>query len=214
MTLRFGSLYVGGVYHVFNRGVDKRLVFLDSEDYTRFLELLEILNSTDNIVSVSNYKKGSTDKRQPTEEKNENLVNIIAYSLQNNHYHLLLEQNSEGGVSTFMHKLGTAYTKYFNYKYDRTGALFQGKYRYIETKSDVQVMRLVCYINANDQIHSDRSPTSISNSSRLVYMKKKEDHIVSSVFVDEFVDYEKQEQSVIAEIKETRKNKQEEGLHE
>ena len=164
MRLRFGNIYLGGFYHIYNRGVDKRIVFVDKQDADRFLFLLDILNSSVNIKNLNNLLKGDLDIHIQDVKNGEPLVRIHAFAVVKNHYHLIVEQVRQDGVSTFMQKLGTAYTKYFNARHDRSGALFQGKFKYGEIMSDNQFLRLVSYTNLNLQVHhAERSWTSFSS---------------------------------------------------
>ncbi len=82
-----------------------------------------------------------------------NLVNIIAYCLNPNHYHFILEQKEDEGIKIFMHKIGTGYTNYFNKKYDRTGSLFQGRFKATYVDSNKYLLHLSSYINQNYFIH-------------------------------------------------------------
>ncbi|NCO80111.1 hypothetical protein CO116_00920 [Candidatus Falkowbacteria bacterium CG_4_9_14_3_um_filter_38_19] len=82
-----------------------------------------------------------------------NLVDIICYCLNPNHYHLLIKQLVNDGVSKFMHKISISYTNYFNQKNNRSGSLFQGTYKTIEIKSNEHLQKLSCYINGNPEIH-------------------------------------------------------------
>jgi putative transposase len=77
------------------------------------------------------------------------LVEIIAFALMPNHYHLMLRQVQDDGIARFMQKLGTGYTMYFNKKYSRTGVLFQGKFKAVHVDRDHQVIQLAQYIHAN-----------------------------------------------------------------
>ena len=101
----------GELYHVYNRGVDKRIVFLDKEDYLRFYQVLNLFNTSEPVVNFdvarAKMKRG---------EQSQKLVEIKAYSLLDNHYHLILQQNVDGGISEFMRRIGTGYTSYFNQK--------------------------------------------------------------------------------------------------
>ncbi|MDO8261026.1 MAG: transposase [Candidatus Magasanikbacteria bacterium] len=81
------------------------------------------------------------------------LVDIICYCLNSNHFHFLLKQNLENGISKFMHKLGLGYTLYFNQRYNRSGSLFQGKYKSIHIKTDDNLLRLSSYVNGNLEVH-------------------------------------------------------------
>ena len=145
-------------YHLYNRGVDKREVFLDEEDFLRFLTCLREFNRQEAIGSL--YEKNLREKRNGSsapirgaELPGPALVEIVAYCLNPNHYHLILKQNSEKGIERFMHKLSTGYTNYFNKKYKRSGALFQGRFKAIHIDSNEYLLHLSVYVNRNYFIH-------------------------------------------------------------
>jgi putative transposase len=145
-------LAVKEIYHVYNRGTEKRSIFLDPKDYERFLTLLYLSNGTES-VHISNYQ-GSTLMEMLLLEKGERLVDITAYCLMPNHFHLLLHQRTEGGISKFMQKLTTGYTMYFNKKYERSGTLFQGKFKSKHASEDRYLKYLLSYIHLNPANYS------------------------------------------------------------
>ncbi|MDE2001122.1 MAG: transposase, partial [Patescibacteria group bacterium] len=126
----------GNTYHVLNRGVDKRKIFLDESDYFRFIHDLFEFNDQNPINNVTyhfNGRNNSKDLASPyigAERKPRKLlVEILAFCLMPNHYHLLLRPKLDNGISLFMRKLNMGYAKYFNQKYERNGTLFQGRYK-------------------------------------------------------------------------------------
>jgi putative transposase len=140
--MRRVSLANGEIYHVYNRGVDKRKVFLNTRDYQRFVDGLIIFNTKERIASHSFGTKKSF--------KDENaLVNIMAYCLMPNHFHLLLEQRTENGIAKYIQKLITGYTMYFNKKHDRSGVLYQGVFKSKHVKTNAYLLELSRYIHAN-----------------------------------------------------------------
>jgi putative transposase len=149
----------GEYYHVYNRGVDKRNVFLDRKDFIRFLKSIREFNRIDPIGSL--YEKDYQEKQKSSfqletgfHSKPKSIVEFICYCLNPNHYHFLLKQLEDRGIEKFMHKLGLGYTKYFNKKYSRSGALFQGRFKTIHIDSNEYLLWLSAYINANPKIHS------------------------------------------------------------
>jgi putative transposase len=140
-------LVIKEIYHVYNRGNDKRKVFLDKKDHERFVALLYLSNGTTS-VHISNHQ-GSTLMELLELEKGEPLVDIAAYCLMPNHFHLLLHQKVDGGISKFMQKLTTGYTMYFNTKYKRSGTLFQGKFKSRHAGEDRYLKYLLSYIHLN-----------------------------------------------------------------
>jgi putative transposase len=140
------------VIHTLNRGVDKRKIFLDSQDYFRFVHDLFEFNDQDRVNTTFYYFNQSNDiaSRKIVERKKRKLlVNILAFCLMPNHYHLLLNPRLESGVSKFMKKLNMGYAKYFNQKYDRKGALFEGRYKSIEVSHESHFIHLPYYIHLN-----------------------------------------------------------------
>ncbi|GBE16459.1 transposase IS200 like protein [bacterium BMS3Abin15] len=145
-------------YHVCNRGVDKRKVFLNNSDYHRFFISVCLLNDKQEGLSERwrnllkcNPKSDFSGFRRLSLRKP--LVEVVAYCFNPNHYHLILKQLAEKGVEKFMHKLGTSYTMFFNKKYDRSGSLFQGRFKSIHIDSNEYLLYLSAYVNRNYFIH-------------------------------------------------------------
>jgi putative transposase len=136
----------GSFYHIYNRGVDKRKVFMSPSEYRRFLAYLILLNDTEPVRADVILKSGRSFL--PEKERNP-LVAIGAYCLMSNHFHLYLTPLVEGGISKFMQRLLTAYTMYFNEKHDRSGSLFQGTFKAELVDNDVYAKYLFSYIHMN-----------------------------------------------------------------
>src|SRR3989338_2601347 len=121
------SLYCNmEIYHILNRGVDKRQIFMDKQDHFRFIH--DLCEFNDEERSELNYYKfrdyGANGKIAEDEKKDRKpLVDILAFCLMPNHYHLLLSPRTEHGIPRFMSKINIGYAKYFNQKYERTGTL-------------------------------------------------------------------------------------------
>lgn len=130
MPYRDPIFYSGGYYHVYSRGSEKRIIFLDKADKKRFLERLE-------------------------EYKDLHYVKIIAYCLMPNHYHLLIQQNSDEPISKFISRLNLAYAMYFNKRYERVGPLFQGRFKAKHVGTDEYLLHLSRYIHLNPLTHLD-----------------------------------------------------------
>jgi len=152
----------GQFYHIYNRGVDARDIFCEIEDVFNFLQRMKEFNAIDPIGSIyknsfrKNKLRGSTSQL----EKKGKLVNIICYCLNPNHYHFILEQVADRGIEKFMHRLGTGYTMSFNDKYERTGALFQGRFKSVHINSNEQLLHTSIYVNLNNRVHQLRGSTS------------------------------------------------------
>lgn len=144
----------GKIYHIYNRGVDKRVIFNENADKWRFLQAMALFNNAKSrshiLWQLENQKEGAnmrTLKKFFDDRAEKPLVKIMADCLMDNHYHLLLEEIEENGISTFMHKLGTSYTMYFNKKYDRSGSLFQGPFKAVKVENNRYLKYLLVYIN-------------------------------------------------------------------
>ena len=134
-------------YHCYSRGIDKRIVFESVSDYQRFISLLYLTNTT-TTLHRSNLENLKYDELFTVPRK-EPLVDIGAYALMPNHFHLLLYEKSAGSISRFMQKLGTAYTMYFNIKCERSGGLFTKPFRARHVSDDHYFQYVVDYIHLN-----------------------------------------------------------------
>ncbi|MBI4093380.1 transposase [Candidatus Kaiserbacteria bacterium] len=134
-------------YHCYNRGVDKREIFGSEDDAKRFLMHLYLCNGS-KPVALYDIEKPSLPKAY-AEDRGSALVDIGAFCLMPNHYHLLIREVSEGGITSFMRKLGTAYTMYFNLKYERVGHLFSGPFRARHIANERYFQYVIQYIHCN-----------------------------------------------------------------
>lgn len=142
------------IYHIYNRGVEKRDIFMDDGDYIRFIHHLYSFNDINTPLNLRTGKF-KTNEVEPRllkiydTHKRELLIEILAFALMPNHYHLMVRQKTDGGIVKFMQKLGTGYTMFFNEKYDRSGHLFQGKFKTVLIEEDAHFMYLPYYIHLN-----------------------------------------------------------------
>jgi putative transposase len=137
-------------YHCYNRGVEKRDVFLDHSDYERFLVLLYVCNSMEKVrIDDLQKSQGLALRNCLTIERTILPISLSAYCLMPNHFHLLVQEKSQGGVSYFMQKLMTAYTMYFNKKYSRSGPLFAGVFKSKHLYDDRYFKRAWSYVHLN-----------------------------------------------------------------
>lgn len=135
----------GEMYHVFNRGVDKRIIFSDKKDLERFFKSMKAFNS---VVPIGSLFEQSFQK----EKIKKPLVKFIAYNLLPNHFHFILEQVVDGGISEFMKRLLGGYSWYFNRKNKRSGSLFQGTFKSKYIDSNEYLLHVSVYVNLNDKI--------------------------------------------------------------
>lgn len=143
-----------GYYHLYNRGVEKRNIFLDQQDYTVFLHYLK--QYLDPTLSV----KGSDPHPLSAE------IELLCFCLMPNHFHLLMKQKNKHSITQLMRAVCTNYVMYFNKKYDRVGGLFQGKYKGIMIDTDSYLLHLSRYIHLNP----GSDPRSYSYSSYAYYL--------------------------------------------
>jgi putative transposase len=134
----------GEYYHLYNRGVEKRDIFLTQGDRNRFKRLLYLANGTEHFIFRDIEKKElkEIDRGRP-------LVAIAAWVLMPNHFHILVKEITEGGTASFMRKLCTGYSSYFNKYHKRVGPLFQGRYKSQHVESDIHLKYLFAYIHLN-----------------------------------------------------------------
>lgn len=136
------------VYHVVNRGVEEREIFLDKRDYTRFLDAFIYYQKANPPTRFSFRKRLSKDVWTKLASL-ENLVEIICYCLMPNHFHFLLKQNKDEGISLFISRLSNSYTRYFNTRHRRTGHLLQGPFKAKRIETDEQLTHVSRYIHLN-----------------------------------------------------------------
>ncbi|MCR4285814.1 MAG: transposase [Candidatus Kaiserbacteria bacterium] len=149
-------------WHLIGRGVDKRDIVLDDKDRVRFIHDMYVFND---LNPTPNYVLNGRHEALRTRDL---LVDIHSFCLMNNHYHLLVSERIEGGISLFMKKLNMGYTKYFNEKYERSGALWQGKYRKVLIERDAHFLYIPFYIHLNplDYTHSRWRRGEVTESSK------------------------------------------------
>lgn len=132
-------------YHVYNRGTDKRDIFLDDADRQRFIKLLFIANGSTPFV----FRELPKGLLYTEFDRGESITAIGAYCLMPNHFHLLLKETGENGISKFIGKVLTSYSSYFNKKYSRSGSLFEGTFKAKHLDSDEYLKYIFSYIHLN-----------------------------------------------------------------
>mgnify|MGYP001585595635 CR=1 FL=1 len=153
------------IYHIYNRGVEKRNIFLDNSDYTRFIHDLYEFNDTAPAGRFDRIKNTVRDRISDNIKKRQLIVEILAFCLMPNHYHLIIKQLVDGGISDYIQKIGIGYTAIFNRKYERSGVLFQGKTKAVAVETEEQLIHLPYYIHLNplDLIFPNQKEKGISD---------------------------------------------------
>ncbi len=149
--MRKQPIVTGEYYHIYNRGVDKRDIFGDKKDLDRFIESIIYFNQIETVTSIENVRKSNQIGAKPLSEPQ---VAIVVYSINPNHFHFVLKQLVDGGISDFMKKLQGGYTSFFNIKHSRTGSLFQGTFKSHHLGSDNYFDKILGYVNKNYQVHT------------------------------------------------------------
>lgn len=143
-------------YHVFGRGNNKQNIFKNKRDYIRFLFLIIYFQSPETFKNidrqVSYFSKNYIFNLQENEIDNiikNRYIELTGFALMPNHFHIILRQTKDNGISKYMQRLLTSYSKYFNTKYDQSGHLFQGPYRAVDITDDNQLAYLSAYQHRN-----------------------------------------------------------------
>ncbi|MCK5591915.1 MAG: transposase [Candidatus Pacebacteria bacterium] len=199
----------GEYYHVYNRGVDKREIFQDEKDYLKFLRNLKDFNNK------SYYEQRIQELESKKERgsflfRKDKTVSIVAYSLLPNHYHLILKQLKDNGISNFMHKVGTSFTNFFNKKYNRSGRLFQGPYKTIHVNDNNYLLWLSGYVNGNVEIHRIEKTKNYKWSSFNSFIEKGRNEILNDkdIILSQFKNSRDYKIFVDEVIKDSRKRKE------
>mgnify|MGYP001588556120 FL=1 len=140
MALRKQIFAQSEYYHLYNRGTEKRIIFFDEKDYNHFLYLMYLCNTEKSITlrDISEFF-----------DREETIVDVGAFCLMPNHFHILIHEKMKNGISTYMRKLLTGYSMYFNKKYKRTGKLYEGVFKSIHINKDTYFKYLYSYIHLN-----------------------------------------------------------------
>lgn len=141
------------IYHVLNRGISDQLTFITRRDFSRAFEILRYYQNIKVPSRYSIFLTLASDRRKEILEnlarEKQFLVEIIAYCFMPNHFHFLLKQLEENGISRFMRYWTDSYTRYFNVKHKRAGPIFQGRFKAVRVESGDQLAHLSRYIHLN-----------------------------------------------------------------
>lgn len=152
MPSRQIPLVTGEIYHTFNRGIDNRITFTNKREYKRALEIIRFYQFASPPLKLSRFLTLSTeDKERITSQLNAlpKLVNVISFCLMPNHFHFLLQQMVDNGISRFLSQLQNSYTRYFNTKHERVGPLFLDQFKAVRIETNEQLLHVSRYIHLN-----------------------------------------------------------------
>lgn len=211
MSDRRAPLVNDEFYHIYNRGAARQPTFLNQRDYEQAVFAFSYYRFVNPPIRLSRFKELSIRQRKELLDKlqkTEKLVEIVSFVFMPNHFHFLLKQVAENGISIFISKFTNSYTKYFNTKRNRTGPMFQGVFKSVHVESDEQVIHLSRYIHINpvtSVVIKDTELLSypwsslsdyLRGRSPLLYMEPVLSHFSSSDdyknFVLDRIDYAKQ----------------------
>jgi len=165
-------------YHIYNRGVEKRTIFTDEQDFRVFLSYLKesLSKPVDKLkIKKSFTLKGSTFKGVPRQPKNfHQKIELLAYCLMQNHFHFLVKQNDNRTIKSFMQALCTRYSIYFNKRHERVGSLFQGIYKAAMITQDPYILHLSRYIHLNPGEHTKDLVNTYSSYGEYLGVRKTE----------------------------------------
>jgi putative transposase len=132
-------------YHIFNRGLESRRIFLDKDDYLKFLYYFYVYTLNPQEVKS---KYGDVPKRIMAKSLYGEIF-LVAYSLMPDHFHLLIKQRSDNSMSKLLKQIVNAYITYFNAKYNHQGTIFQGRYKAVRIDTEVLLMQMVRFVHLN-----------------------------------------------------------------
>lgn len=151
--MRKDPLITDQYYHIYNRGVDKRDIFMNKNDLDRFVLSVKEFNTQKPIGSIRENEKNKSDIDRLRNKDHESLVFIMCYCFNPNHFHFIIKQKVDGGISEFFKRLLGGYTKYFNETHNRNGALFQGRFKSKLIQDDQYFLKIRPYVNINYLVH-------------------------------------------------------------
>jgi putative transposase len=193
MPQRFIPFTNGEYYHIYNRGVEKRTIFSTPKNYQRFLDICAYYSYEHPPLRYSQLLNLTPVMRKQaldTHEAKSQIVAIAAFVLMPNHFHILMTQQANNGITDFMRRISDSFTKYFNKTQKRVGPLFQGRFKAVHIESDEQLIHVSRYIHLNP--YKDRLVSSFDDlqkytwSSLPLYLKKSHSHIHPDIILTHF----------------------------
>ncbi len=207
--MRKDPLITGQYYHIYNRGVDKRDIFTNKKDLERFVLSVKEFNKK---IPIGSLRDKTPDVgRLGENEDNTPLVSIVCYCFNPNHFHFILKQETDDGISEFFKRLLGGYTKYFNLTHNRNGALFQGRFKSKLIIEEGYFLRIRPYVNMNYLLHEipedkknfiKTSDDEYKNNSYEIVSKKEAKELLD--FYGDYLNFNKECLSVVSILREER----------
>ena len=212
MSTRRKPLLVGQIYHIFSKSISGYKIFRDDDEYERMKDLLKYYRTESTPMRFSIFQEIKyKEKKQIYEiEGDDLLVEIIAYCIMPTHFHLVVKQLKEDGISFFIQQILNSYSRYFNIKTKRKGPLWEGRFQNVVIETDEQLLHLTRYIHLNPvTAYLVNRPEDWKFSSYREFLGEEKEKLSSfsnildttpdnyKKFVDDRIDYQRQ----LAEIK-------------
>ena len=168
-------LVTGNIYHIYNRGNEKRIIFPDDTYFKRFIKTIDYYRFIQPIKLSTHIIDEEKDPEHKLNQELSELVQVLAFCLMPNHFHLVLRQKIDGGITKFMNDVSNSYAKYFNLKNNRVGPLFQGSFKAKSIDSGESFMQVTRYIHLNpSEFHPSGGIHGYPYSSYDLYIGKTE----------------------------------------
>lgn len=181
------------IYHIFNRGVELRPTFTDKREYKRGQQALNYYRFAQLPFSFARALVLETSKRaiffDSLAKERKLIVELICYCLMPNHFHILIRQKRENGISKFLSNFTNSYTRYFNTKHKRIGPLFQGTFKAVRIESEDQLLHVNRYIHLNPIVSfvvKNEDVLTYPGSSLSEYFLRKDTMCDTSVILSHF----------------------------
>lgn len=195
---------------MYNRGVDKRSIFQDKQDLALFLSQIKKFNTGKSYGGIKELNRIQSSSRGPTSADDEKLVEIVAFCLNPNHFHFIIKPLVFGGLERFMQRVCTGYAMYFNEKNNRSGALFQGRYKIKHINTNEYLLYLGSYVNLNYLVHGldPQKDLTISSWGEFVSHETLNSIVNPHIILGQYQnkeDYRKSSLSLVSEIAQRRR---------
>lgn len=150
------KLVNGEIYHIFNKSIADFKIFNNNNDFSRMKDMIRYYQAEGMPLKFSQYmelvkvkRNGFLNQFKSDSQDKERIVQIIAFCFMPTHYHLILKQLRENGISVFISNIQNSYTRYFNTKFKRKGPLWEGPFKNVLIKTDTQLLHLTRYLHLN-----------------------------------------------------------------